>query len=138
MKHNPRSMENQKSPTPEHWQVDAGSDSVAVLNILGLLSRARVFDLYAIPIVDVPQIPQLYPHAFEKQSDIRNDHAVIGGAAHVVAVPVRPVEDHNGPFLEPHRLTNTEHDGRILIDFQGVDHLGSDGIVRLSENCGRS
>lgn len=41
-------------PTPEHWQTDAGSDPVAVLTIPGLLSRARVFDVDATLIVDVP------------------------------------------------------------------------------------
>lgn len=50
----PRSMENQKAPTPEHWQVDVGSDSVAILNIPGLLSRVRIFDVDATLIVDVP------------------------------------------------------------------------------------
>jgi hypothetical protein len=39
---------------PEHWQTDAGSDPVAVLNIPGLLSRARIFDVDATLIVDVP------------------------------------------------------------------------------------
>lgn len=39
---------------PEHWQTDAGSASVAVLNIPGLLSRARVFDVDVTLVVDVP------------------------------------------------------------------------------------
>ena len=39
---------------PEHWQTDAGSNPVAVLTIPGLLSRARVFDLDATLMVDVP------------------------------------------------------------------------------------
>jgi hypothetical protein len=30
---------------PEHWLTDVGSASVAVLNIPGLLSRARIFDV---------------------------------------------------------------------------------------------
>ncbi|AOW13551.1 hypothetical protein LPB72_11130 [Hydrogenophaga crassostreae] len=44
------------SPTiqPEHWQTDVGSASVAVLNIPGLLSRARVFDVDVTLVVDVP------------------------------------------------------------------------------------
>lgn len=43
---------------PEHWQADAGNSSVAVLNIPGLLSRARVFDVDATLLVDVPHTPQ--------------------------------------------------------------------------------
>lgn len=43
---------------PEHWQTDAGSDPVAVLNIPGLLSRARVFDMDATLIVAVPGAAQ--------------------------------------------------------------------------------
>ena len=39
---------------PEHWLTDAGSASVAVLNIPGLLSRARVFDVDVTLVVDVP------------------------------------------------------------------------------------
>ena len=39
---------------PEHWQHDAGSGTVAVMNIPGLLSRARVFDVDATLVVDVP------------------------------------------------------------------------------------
>jgi hypothetical protein len=39
---------------PEHWQTDAGSASVAVLSIPGLLSRARVFDVDVTLVVDVP------------------------------------------------------------------------------------
>lgn len=40
---------------PEHWQTEPGSTPVAVLNIPGLLSRARVFDIDATLIVDVPE-----------------------------------------------------------------------------------
>ena len=43
-------------PTPEYWQTDAGSSSVAVLNIPGLLARARVFDVDVTLVVDVPSI----------------------------------------------------------------------------------
>lgn len=43
---------------PEHWQADAGTASVAVLNIPGLLSRARVFDVDATLMVDVPNATQ--------------------------------------------------------------------------------
>ncbi|MEX1165291.1 MAG: hypothetical protein WEK74_00185 [Hydrogenophaga sp.] len=39
---------------PEHWAIDAGAESVAVLTIPGLLSRARVFDVDATLTVDVP------------------------------------------------------------------------------------
>ena len=42
---------------PEHWQTDAGSASVAVLTIPGLLSRARVFDVDVTLVVDVPSAP---------------------------------------------------------------------------------
>ena len=39
---------------PEHWLTDVGSASVAVLNIPGLLSRARIFDVDVTLVVDVP------------------------------------------------------------------------------------
>lgn len=39
---------------PELWRCDAGSDSVAVLDIPGLNGRARVFDVDATLVVDVP------------------------------------------------------------------------------------
>ena len=43
------------NPTqPEHWQTEPGTAPIAVLNIPGLLSRARVFDVDATLIVDVP------------------------------------------------------------------------------------
>lgn len=41
-------------PRPEHWRVDAGTDSVAVLDIPGLNGRARVFDVDATLLVNVP------------------------------------------------------------------------------------
>ena len=40
--------------TPELWRTDAGSDSVAVLDIPGLNGRARVFDVDATLLVNVP------------------------------------------------------------------------------------
>lgn len=40
--------------TPELWRTDAGSDSVAVLDIPGLNGRARVFDVDATLMVNVP------------------------------------------------------------------------------------
>lgn len=48
----------QREPRPEHWQTDVGTDPVAVLTIPGLLSRARVFDVDATLIVDVPTTAQ--------------------------------------------------------------------------------
>ena len=42
------------SPIPETWRCDAGSDSVATLDIPGLSERARVFDVDASLLVDVP------------------------------------------------------------------------------------
>lgn len=42
------------STPPEHWLCDAGGDSVAVLDIPGLNGRARVFDVDASLLVDVP------------------------------------------------------------------------------------
>lgn len=42
------------STPPEHWLCDAGSDSVAVLDIPGLNGRARVFDVDATLLVNVP------------------------------------------------------------------------------------
>lgn len=51
-------MKNQTSDSPdtrpEHWRCDAGSDSVAVLDIPGLNGRARVFDVDATLQVNVP------------------------------------------------------------------------------------
>jgi len=40
--------------TPEHWLAETRSDSVVVLEIPGLLSRARVFDLDVSLVVAVP------------------------------------------------------------------------------------
>jgi hypothetical protein len=39
---------------PEHWQAESSSTPIVVLDIPGLLSRARVFDIDATLIVDVP------------------------------------------------------------------------------------
>ena len=38
----------------EHWITDAGSDTVAVLNIPGLVGRHRVFDIDVTLVVNVP------------------------------------------------------------------------------------
>ena len=46
------------STSPEHWLFDTGSDSVAVLNIPGLNGRARVFDVDATLLVNVPADPE--------------------------------------------------------------------------------
>ena len=46
----PKTAEN----PPEHWLVDAGAESVAVLSIPAMLSRARVFDIDATLTVSVP------------------------------------------------------------------------------------
>lgn len=40
--------------TAEYWRSDAGSDTIAVLDIPGLLARTRVFDVDATLQVDVP------------------------------------------------------------------------------------
>jgi hypothetical protein len=42
------------SHAPERWCTDAGSDSIAVLDIPGLNGRARVFDVDATLLVNVP------------------------------------------------------------------------------------
>jgi hypothetical protein len=50
-------MKPPSTPTahaPELWRTDAGSDSVAVLDIPGLNGRARVFDVDATLLVNVP------------------------------------------------------------------------------------
>ena len=39
---------------PEHWRVDVGGDSVAVLTIPGLVGRAREFDVDVTLLVTVP------------------------------------------------------------------------------------
>jgi len=50
-------MTPKPTPTqPEYWQTDAGTASVAVLTIPGLLTRARAFDIDATLIVDVPSV----------------------------------------------------------------------------------
>lgn len=41
---------------PEHWQTEPGTAPVAVLDIPGLLSRARAFDIDVTLIVDVPSV----------------------------------------------------------------------------------
>lgn len=46
------------APQPEHWQTESGAAPIALLNIPGLLSRARVFDIDATLIVDVPATAQ--------------------------------------------------------------------------------
>ncbi|WP_291009422.1 hypothetical protein [Hydrogenophaga sp.] len=46
-----------QDPQPEHWRHDAGTGTVAVMTIPGLLSRARVFDVDATLVVDVPVQP---------------------------------------------------------------------------------
>jgi hypothetical protein len=43
---------------PEHWLTDTDTAPVAVLNIPGLLSCPRVFDIDATLIVEVPDAPQ--------------------------------------------------------------------------------
>jgi hypothetical protein len=43
------------APTAEHWHVDAGSASVAVITVPGALHRRRVFDIDATLLVRVPQ-----------------------------------------------------------------------------------
>lgn len=48
------SMPSSSSSPPEQWQADAGGDSVAVLEIPGLMERPRVFDIDATLVVDVP------------------------------------------------------------------------------------
>ena len=47
-------MKSDVNPQPETWQMDAGSEPIAVLSIPGLLSRARVFDIDVTLWVDVP------------------------------------------------------------------------------------
>lgn len=42
------------SSATEHWRCDAGTDSVAVLAIPGLVGRARVFDVDVSLLVSVP------------------------------------------------------------------------------------
>ena len=50
----PRPASTPAASAPEHWQTNAGSASVAVLHIPGLLARARVFDVDVTLVVDVP------------------------------------------------------------------------------------
>lgn len=41
-------------PSPEQWRTDAGTDAVAMLEVPGLLSRARIFDVDVTLVVNVP------------------------------------------------------------------------------------
>ena len=47
-------LQTPPSSAPEHWRCDAGRDSIAVLDIPGLNNRARVFDIDASLLVEVP------------------------------------------------------------------------------------
>lgn len=42
------------NPAPEHWRLDAGSASVAVVHIPGALDRRRAFDIDVTLLVRVP------------------------------------------------------------------------------------
>jgi hypothetical protein len=50
-------MAGRSSAVAEHWRRDAGSDSVAVLDIPGLVGRGRVFDVDVTLLVDAPAEP---------------------------------------------------------------------------------
>lgn len=50
-------MAQRPTAPSEHWRRDAGTDSVAVLDIPGLVERARVFDVDITLLVDVPVTP---------------------------------------------------------------------------------
>lgn len=50
-------MVHRSTPAAEHWRRDAGGDSVAVLDIPGLVERARVFDIDVTLVVDAPTAP---------------------------------------------------------------------------------
>lgn len=60
MPYSPVAMNNRSShpqdSRPEYWRCDAGSDSVAVLEIPGLNGRARLFDVDATLLVNVPAV----------------------------------------------------------------------------------
>lgn len=62
------------SPRPtirpaEHWRCDAGSDSVAVLDIPGALDRRRVFDVDVTLLVSVPADIDKAWHALSVELD---------------------------------------------------------------------
>lgn len=64
------------SPRPttrpaEHWRCDAGSDSVAVLDIPGALDRRRVFDVDVTLLVSVPADAADAWHALSVELDGR-------------------------------------------------------------------
>jgi hypothetical protein len=56
---------------PEHWRCDAGSDSVAVLDIPGALDRRRVFDVDVTLVVRVPSDNASAWHALTVELDGR-------------------------------------------------------------------
>jgi hypothetical protein len=62
-------MSRKPHPTPEHWRCDAGSDSVAVLDIPGALDRRRVFDVDVSLLVNVPSGPGDAWHALSVELD---------------------------------------------------------------------
>jgi hypothetical protein len=55
----------------EHWRVDAGGDSVAVLDIPGALDRRRRFDIDVTLLVAVPAGPAQAWHALSVELDGR-------------------------------------------------------------------
>jgi hypothetical protein len=65
-------MKPQRSgAAPEHWRVDAGGDSVAVLDIPGALDRRRAFDVDVTLVVSVPAAPAKPWHALTVELDGR-------------------------------------------------------------------
>lgn len=53
----------------EHWRRDAGGDSVAVLDIPGLVERARVFDIDVTLVVDAPTVASSAWHELSVEFD---------------------------------------------------------------------
>lgn len=62
-------MKRSVAAPPEHWRRDAGPDSVAVLDIPGLLERSRVFEVDVTLVVDVPSAPQGAWHELSLELD---------------------------------------------------------------------
>ena len=59
------------STPAEHWRRDAGTDSVAVLDIPGLVGRGRVFDIDVTLLVEVPAAAQGAWHELSVEFDGR-------------------------------------------------------------------
>ncbi|WP_302172762.1 hypothetical protein [uncultured Hydrogenophaga sp.] len=64
-------MKQPVAAAPEHWRRDVGADSVAVLDVPGLLERSRVFEVDVTLVVDAPTALQGAWHELSLELDGR-------------------------------------------------------------------